>query len=158
MDAEALFPHPVDLFGIEHLDLLDELVEHPGRQLAGAGVLADQGDEHIRGHDLVALLLDLGAELLDLLCQLPLLLLVPPRHTGEAVRGEFVGNVVLIDALKQTVQLLVTGLQGFQLLLLQLAVGGLCLLGMTDHGLHKLVLKLAGKLGQPPDLAQDHLL
>ena len=87
-----------------------------------------------------------------------MLLLVPPRHTGEAVVRELAGNIVLIDPLKQTVQLLIAGLQGFQLLLLQLSVGGLCLLGMTDHGLHKLILKLAGKLGQPPDLAQHDLL
>ena len=121
-------------------------------------IFADQGDEHIRGHGLAALLVDLGTERLDFLRQLLLLLLVPPRHTGEAVVRELAGNIVLIDPLKQTVQLLIAGLQGFQLLLLQLSVGGLRLLGMADHGLHELILKLAGKLGQPPDLAQHHLL
>ena len=158
VDTEPLLPYPVDLLGVEHLDLLDELVQHPGRQLAGAGVFADQGDEHIRGHGLAALLVDLGAERLDFLRQLLLLLLVPPRHTGEAVIRELAGNIVLIDPFKQAVQLLITGLQGFQLLLLQLSVGGLCLLGMADHSLHELILKLTGKLGQPPDLAQHHLL
>lgn len=78
VDTEPLLPHPVYLLGVEHFDLLDELVEHPGRQLAGAGVFADQGDEHIRGHGLAALLVDLGAERLDFLRQLFLLLLIPP--------------------------------------------------------------------------------
>ena len=158
VDTEPLLPYPVDLLGVEHLDLLDELVQHPGRQLAGAGVFADQGDEHIRGHGLAALLVDLGAERLDFLRQLLLLLLVPPRHTGEAVIRELAGNIVLIDPFKQAVQLLIAGLQGLQFLLLQLSIGGLCLLGVADHSLHKLILKLAGKLGQPPDFSQHHLL
>ena len=67
VDTEPLFPHSVYLLGVEYLDFLDELVQHPGRQLAGAGVFADQGDEHIRGHGLAVLLVDLGAERLDLL-------------------------------------------------------------------------------------------
>ena len=49
VDTEPLFPHTVDLLGVEHFDLLDEFVEHPGRQFAGSGVFADQGDEHIQG-------------------------------------------------------------------------------------------------------------
>ena len=76
-----------------------------------------------------------------------------PRHSGETVIGEFAGNIVLIDPLEQAIQFLIAGLQGFQLLLLQFSVGGLRLLGMADHSLHKLILKLAGKLSQPPDLA-----
>lgn len=46
VDTEPLLPHSVYLLSVEYLDLLDELVQHPGRQLAGAGVFADQGDEH----------------------------------------------------------------------------------------------------------------
>ena len=111
VDTEPLLPHPVYLLGVEHFDLLDELVEHPGRQLAGAGVFADQGDEHIRGHGLAVLLVDLGAERLDFLRQLLFLLLVPPRHTGETVIRELAGNIVLIDPFKQAVQFLITGLQ-----------------------------------------------
>lgn len=38
MDTEPLLPHPVYLLGVEHFDLLDEFVHHPGHQLAGAGV------------------------------------------------------------------------------------------------------------------------
>ena len=149
-DTEPLFPHPINL--------LDKLIEHPGCQFAGAGVFADQRDEHIRSHGLAALLVDLDAERLDFLRQLFFLLLVLPRHTGEAVIRELAGNIVLIDPLKQAVQLLIAGLQDFQLLFIQLSVGGLCLLGMADHGLHKLILKLTGELGQSPNLAQHHLL
>ena len=111
VDTEPLLPHPVYLLGVEHLDLLDELVQHPGRQLAGAGVFADQGDEHIRGHGLAVLLVDLGTKCLDFLRQLLLFLLAPPRHTGETVVRELVGNIVLIDPFKQAVQFLITGLQ-----------------------------------------------
>ena len=99
----------------------------------------------IRGHGLAVLLVDLGAERLDLLRQFLLLLLIPPRHSGETVIREFAGNIILIDPLEQAVQLLIAGLQGFQLFRLQLSVGGLCLLGMADHSLHKLILKLTGK-------------
>lgn len=98
-------------------------------------------------------LVNLGAERLDFLRQFLLLLLITPRHSGETVIGEFAGNIVLIDPLEQAIQFLIAGLQGFQLLLLQFSVGGLRLLGMADHSLHKLILKLAGKLSQPPDLA-----
>ena len=45
VDAEPLLPHPVYLLGVEHFDFLDEFVEHPGRQFAGAGVFADQRDK-----------------------------------------------------------------------------------------------------------------
>lgn len=76
---------------------------------------------------------------------------VSPDHNYNV--GLFVVNIVLIDPLEQAIQFLIAGLQGFQLLLLQLSVGGLRLLGMADHSLHKLILKLAGKLSQPPDLA-----
>ena len=37
VDTEPMLPHPVYL--------LDEFVQHPGRQFAGSGVFADQGDE-----------------------------------------------------------------------------------------------------------------
>ena len=65
VDTKPLLPHPVYLLGVEYFNLLDEFVEHPGRQLA---------------------------------------------------------------------------------------VRCLYLLGVSNHGLYKLVLELTGKLGQPPDL------
>ena len=43
---QTVIVYPVYLLGVEHFDLLNEFVEHPRRQLAGAGVFADQGDEH----------------------------------------------------------------------------------------------------------------
>ena len=41
------------------------------------------------------------------------LLLIPPRHSGETVIGEFAGNIVLIDPLEQAIQFLIAGLQAF---------------------------------------------
>ena len=112
MDAEPLLPHAVDLLSVEHLDLLDELVQHPGRQLPRSGVLADQRPINISVvMELAALLLYLGAELFYFLRQLLLLVLIPPGHFCEAVIGELAGNIVLIDALKQAVQFLIAGLE-----------------------------------------------
>ena len=158
VDAEPLLPYPVHLLSVEYLDFLDELVQHPGREFSCAGIFANQGDEHIRGHSLAVLLVNFGSERLDFLCQLLLFVLIPSGHFCKTVIGELAGNIVLIDTLKQPVQFFIAGLQGFQFLLLQLSVDGLCLLGMTNHSLHKLVLKLAGKLSQPSNLTQHHLL
>ena len=63
VDAKPLLPHTINFLRIVNLDLLNQLIEHPGRELACAGVLSHQRDEHIRGHGLAALLLDFGAEL-----------------------------------------------------------------------------------------------
>ena len=109
MDAKPLLPHSINFLRIVNFDLLNQLVEHPGRELACAGVLSHQRDEHIRGHDPTALLLDFGAELFDFLRQLLLLVLIPPGHFCKTVVGELAGNIVLIDAFKQSVQFLVTG-------------------------------------------------
>lgn len=92
-----------------NLDLLNQLIEHPCRELPCAGVLLYQRNEHIRGHGLTALLLDFGAELFDFLRQLFLLILVPSGHFRKTVVGKFAGNIVLIDAFKQPVQFVVTG-------------------------------------------------
>ena len=62
VDAEPRLPHTVDFFCIEHLHLLNELIEHPGGQLSCTGVFANQVDEHIRAHRPAALFLDFGAE------------------------------------------------------------------------------------------------
>ena len=109
MDAKSLLPHPINFLRIVNLDLLNQLIEHPGRQLAGAGVPSYQRDEHIRGHGLTALLLDFGAELFDFPRQFLLLILIPSGHFRKTVVGELAGNIVLIDAFKQSVQFLVTG-------------------------------------------------
>ena len=46
MDAKSLFPHTVNFLRMVNLDLLNQLIEHPGRELARAGVLSYQRDEH----------------------------------------------------------------------------------------------------------------
>ena len=66
-------------------------------------------DKHIRCHGTAALLLYFGAELFYFLRQFLLLVLIPPGHFCEAVIGELAGNIVLIDALKETVQFFITG-------------------------------------------------
>ena len=100
MDAKSLLPHTINFLRMVNLDLLNQLIEHPGRELACAGVLSHQRDEHIRGHGLTALLLDFGAELFDFLRQFLLLILIPSGHFRKTVIGEFAGNIVLIDTLK----------------------------------------------------------
>ena len=97
MDAKSLFPYTINFFRIINLNLLNQLIEHPGRELACAGVLSYQRDEHIRGHGLTALLLDFGAELFDFLCQFLLLILIPSGHFRKTVIGELAGNIVLIE-------------------------------------------------------------
>ena len=146
VNAEPLLPHAVDLFCIEHFDFFHQFIQHPGCQLAGAGVFADQGDEHIRGHGLAALLFDFGAELFDFLGQLLLLVLISPGHSGKAFVRDFAGNIVLIEALKEAVQFFITGKECFQLFLFQLAVGFIRLLGMPDNSFQEVVLIEAGKL------------
>ena len=66
MDAKPLLPYAVDLLSIEHFNLLNQFVQHPGRQLLGAGVLADRSQKHIRGNSVTAELVQLFAECLDL--------------------------------------------------------------------------------------------
>ena len=123
VNAEPLLPYTVDLFCIEHFDFFHQFIQHPGCQLFCSGVLANQTDEHIRCHGAAALLFDFGAELFYFLCQFLLLVLIPSGHFRKTVVREFAGNIVLIDAFKQPVQFLVACKQGFQFLLLQLAVG-----------------------------------
>ena len=48
VNAKPLYPFAVDLLGIVDLDFLHQFVEHPRRELSGAGVFADDGHEHIR--------------------------------------------------------------------------------------------------------------
>ena len=109
VDAKPLLPYAVDLLRIEYFDLLNQFVQHPGRQFLRSGVLADKTDKHICRHGTAALLLYLGAELFYFLRQLLLLVLIPPGHFCEAVIGELAGNIVLIDALKKVVQFFITG-------------------------------------------------
>ena len=109
VDAKPLLPYAVDLLRIEYFDLLNQFVQHPGRQFPRSGVLADKTDKHIRCHGTAALLLYLGAELFYFLRQLLLLVLIPPGHFCEAVIGELAGNIILIDALKKAVQFFITG-------------------------------------------------
>ena len=156
VNAEPLLPYTVDLFCIEHFDFFNQFIQHPGCQLFCSGVLANQTDEHIRCHGTVALLFDFGAELFDFLGQLLLLVLISPGHSGKAFIRDFAGNIVLIDALKEAVQFFITGKECFQLFLFQLAVGFVRLLGVPDNSLQKVVLVEAGKLGEPPNLAQHH--
>lgn len=100
VDAKPLLPNAVDLLSIKHFNLLNQFVQHPGRQFPRSGVLANKTDKHIRCHGTAALLLYLGAELFYFLRQLLLLVLIPPGHFCEAVIGELAGNIVLIDTLK----------------------------------------------------------
>ena len=118
MDTKPLLPYAVDLLSIEHFNLLNQFVQHPGRQFSRSGVLTDKTDEHICRHGTAALLLYLGAELFYFLCQFLLLVLIPPGHFCEAVIGELAGNIVLVDALKKAVQFFVTGKERFQLFFL----------------------------------------
>ena len=145
VDAKPLLPNAVDLLSIKHFDLLNQFVQHPGRQFPRSGVLANKTDKHIRCHGTAALLLYLGAELFYFLRQLLLLVLIPPGHFCEAVIGELAGNIVLIDALKETVQFFVTGKERFQLFFLQLAVCLFRLLRMSNHRFYKLILIEAGE-------------
>lgn len=109
VDTKPLLPYAVDLLSIEHFNLLNQFVQHPGRQFSRSGVLTDKTDEHICRHGTAALLLYLGAELFYFLCQFLLLVLIPPGHFCEAVIGELAGNIVLVDAFKKTVQFFITG-------------------------------------------------
>ena len=109
VDAKPLLPYTVDLLSIEHFDLLNQFVQHPGRQFSRSGVLTDKTDKHICRHGTAALLLYFGAELFYFLCQFLLLVLIPPGHFCEAVIGELAGNIILIDALKKAVQFFITG-------------------------------------------------
>ena len=145
VDAKPLLPYAVDLLSIEHFDLLNQFVQHPGRQFPRSGVLADKTDKHICRHGTAALLFYLGAELFYFLRQLLLLVLIPPGHFCEAVIGELAGNIVLIDALKEAVQFFITGKERFQFLFLQFAVCLFRLLGMTNHRFYKFVLIEAGE-------------
>jgi len=145
VDAKPLLPYAVDLLSIEHFDLLNQFVQHPGRQFSRSGVLADKTDKHIRCHGTAALLLYFGAELFYFLRQFLLLVLIPPGHFCKAVIRELAGNIVLIDALKETVQFFITGKERFQFLFLQLAVCLFRLLGMTDHRFYKFVLIETGE-------------
>lgn len=86
-----------------------------------------------------------------------MLVLIPSGHFRKTVVGELAGNIVLIDSFKQPVQFLVTDKQGFQFLLLQLAVGLRRLLGVSDHRFQKFILIEAGKLRQATDFTKHHL-
>ena len=140
MDAKPLLPYTVDLLSIEHFDLLNQFVQHPGHQFPRSGVLTNKTDKHICCHGTAALLLYLGAELFYFFRQYLLLVLIPTGHFCKAVIGEFAGNIVLVDAFKEAVQFFITGKERFQLFFLQLAVCQFRLPRMTNHHFYKFVL------------------
>ena len=66
VDGQFLDPFAVDFLGLVNLNVVDQFVQHPGRQLLGAGVLADGSQEYIRGNSVTVELVQLFAECLDL--------------------------------------------------------------------------------------------
>lgn len=158
MDCELLYPLTVDLLRLVDLYAVYQLIQHTGRQLLRPCVFADGGNEHIRCHGLAAQLIHFRAERLDLFRQFLLFRLISAGHFGKAFIGQLARNIVLIDTLKQSIQFLVTGLQGCKLFFFQLTVKRHTLLGAAHHGLQEIILVMACKLCKPPDLTKHHLL
>ena len=50
VDGQFLDPFTINFFGLVNFNVVDQLIQHPGCQLFGTGVFADNGKKHIRGN------------------------------------------------------------------------------------------------------------
>lgn len=89
---------------VDH-DFLNQIPQHPRRQLLEVGVLLDRFEKAGDVHRLAVCFLDVCLELLDLLFQGALLLLVSVRKDFETLVGELAGDVVLVEPLDEVIQL-----------------------------------------------------
>ena len=62
VDGQFLNPFPVDLLGLIDLNVIDQLIHHPGCQLLRPCVFSHSGKKHIRGNRFAAELVQLFAE------------------------------------------------------------------------------------------------
>ena len=157
VDREPLSPYAVYFLGLVDFNLVYQLVEHPRCELACPRVLSHGRDEHIRGRRLAVDALDVGLKRLYGVAKVSLLILVFFGHTGKALVAYLTGYVVLIELLKERVQLAVAGFGLAQFKLHLFAFCCHCLLSEARHQLGELCLVLAHELRQAAYLAEDNL-
>ena len=103
--------HAVDFLRLMDFDSLNQLVEHARRELAGAGVLSDDGEECVGGHCLTATFLQLSLDSLHAFGKFHLFRFVACAHAVEAFVADFSRNVILVEPFKELVQLFITRAQ-----------------------------------------------
>ena len=157
MDGQFLYPLPVDLLSLIDLNVIDQLIYHPGCQLLSTCVLSHCGQEHICRNSFAAELVQLLAERFDFLGKARLFFLIALRHSGKSFIGQLAGKIIFIDSLKQAVQFRVTGLRCGQFFLFQLPLQFNGFLGATHDYLLEFILIMNSILGEPLDFPKNHL-
>ena len=107
VNGELLLPHAVHLFRLMNFDFFNQLIEHPRGQLSGPRIFADGRDKHIRRDSLAFGALHSVLQGFYFIPQLFLFRLILGRHPCKSLIGDLARYIVLVEPLKQVVQLLV---------------------------------------------------
>ena len=158
VDHDALVGNAVLLFSVIHLNMVDQLRNHPLCNGSRIRVSPYRFKKIVNVHALALVLFQFQPQRLDLLCVLALLLFIAFGHFGKSGIVDLARHIVLIEPFKEHIQLPVTGSQSVQLP--PLAERGVFrhLCRVSDHNFYKVIFVFTGKAGQPLNLIQNNLL
>ena len=114
MNIDALVGNAVLLFGVVHLDVVDQLRDHTLCNSGRVRVPPHCSKEIVNVHALALVLFQFQPQSLDLLGVLTLLLFVAFGHFGKPGIVDLTRHIVLIEPFKEHIQLPVTGGQSVQ--------------------------------------------
>ena len=140
-----------------NFDFFNQFIEHPRGQLPGPRIFADGRDEHIRRDGLAFGALHSVLQGFYFFPQLLLLHLILGRHPGKPLVGDLARHIVLIEPLKQAVQLFVAVDGGIQFPVHGAHLVRSGFLGKAHHQFGELLFILADELRQAPDFRQNDL-
>ena len=158
MDRHPLIGNAVLLDRRINLDVLNKLGNHALGDGGGVGVAAHRFQESIHIHLLIFQLFQLQPQGLDPSGVLALLLLIPLGHFGKPGIVDLAGHIVLIEPLKEHIQLSISGQQPVQLSLLAYPVIFRYLGRATHHRLDEVIFVFVSEAGKPVYLVEHHLL
>ena len=118
MNNDALVGNAVLLFSVVHLNMVDQLCNHPLCNGGRVRVSPYRFKKIVNVHALALVLFQFQPQRLDLLGVLALLLFVAFGHFGKPGIVDLAGHIVLIEPFKKHIQLPVTDGQSVQLPLL----------------------------------------
>ena len=118
MNNDALVGNAVLLFSVVHLDVVDQFCDHALCNGGRIRVPPYRFKKIVNVHALALVLFQFQPQSLDFLCVLTLLLFVAFGHFGKPGIVDLSRYIVLIEPLKEHIQLPVTGSQSVQLPLL----------------------------------------
>ena len=118
MNNDALVGNAVLLFSVVHLNMVDQLCNHPLCNGGRVRIPPYRFKKIVNVHALALVLFQFQPQRLDLLGVLALLLFIAFGHFGKPGIVDFARHIVLIESFKEHIQFPVTGGQSVQLPLL----------------------------------------